>query len=107
MTSWDETGNYSSWALPSGRCADRGAQGEIAISLPEHIRLVMVAETPPSLTEPLIGDILRAGRDARSGPAADSGAGGDAAAGQPLQQLAVGHRGVAAAGGRPGVHPRF
>ena len=74
-------------------------QGEIAISLPEHIRLVMVAETPPSLTEPLI--------DARSGPAADSGAGGDAAAGQPLQQLAVGHRGVAAAGGRPGVHPRF
>ncbi len=35
-------------------------QGEIAISLPEHIRLVMVAETPPSLTEPLIGDILRA-----------------------------------------------
>lgn len=82
-------------------------QGEIAISLPEHIRLVMVAETPPSLTEPLIGDILRAGRDARSGPAADSGAGGDAAAGQPLQQLAVGHRGVAAAGGRPGVHPRF
>lgn len=35
-------------------------QGEIAISLPDHIRLVMVAETPPSLTEPLIGDILRA-----------------------------------------------
>ena len=51
--------------------------------------------------------ITRAGRDARSGPAADPGAGGDAAAGQPLQQLAVGHRGVAAAGGRPGVHPRF
>ncbi|MGL4726525.1 MAG: DNA polymerase III subunit psi [Scandinavium sp.] len=35
-------------------------QGEIAISLPEHIRLVMVAETLPSLTEPLVGDILRA-----------------------------------------------
>ena len=35
-------------------------QGEIAISLPGHIRLVMVAENPPSLTEPLIGDILRA-----------------------------------------------
>ena len=50
-------------------------QGEIAISLPDHIRLVMVAETrhlppqkaydvvaepPPLLTEPLIGDILRA-----------------------------------------------
>ena len=35
-------------------------QGEIAISLHEHIRLVMVAETPPSLTETLIVDILRA-----------------------------------------------
>ena len=34
--------------------------GEIAISLPAHIRLVMVASEPPSLTEPLIGDILRA-----------------------------------------------
>ncbi|MGX2010279.1 DNA polymerase III subunit psi, partial [Enterobacter asburiae] len=32
----------------------------IAISLPGHIRLVMVAENPPSLTEPLISDILRA-----------------------------------------------
>jgi DNA polymerase III psi subunit len=37
-------------------------QGEIAISLPAHIRLVMVAENPPSLTEPLISDILRAWR---------------------------------------------
>lgn len=35
-------------------------QGEIAISLPDHIRLVMVAHTLPSLTEPLMGDILRA-----------------------------------------------
>lgn len=35
-------------------------QGEIAISLPEHIRLVMVAEDLPSLTEPLVSDILRA-----------------------------------------------
>ena len=50
-------------------------QGEIAISLPEHIRLVMVAETPQ------IADraadwrrIARAGRNARSGPAADPGA---------------------------------
>ncbi|AUU04510.1 TPA: DNA polymerase III subunit psi [Raoultella planticola] len=33
-------------------------QGEIAISLPGHIRLVMVAENPPSLTEPLARDIL-------------------------------------------------
>ena len=72
-------------------------QGEIAISLPEHIRLVMVAETPPSLTEPLIGDILRA----------LSVTPDQVLQLTPLQQLAVGHRGVAAAGGRPGVHPRF
>ena len=68
----------------------------------------MVAETPPSLTEPLIGDILRAlavtpDQVLQLTPER----GGDAAAGQPLQQLAVGHRGVAAAGGRPGVHPAF
>lgn len=48
-------GHYPVVAAPTG-----ALQGEIAISLPEHIRLVMVAETPPSLTEPLIGDILRA-----------------------------------------------
>ena len=35
-------------------------QGEIAITLPPHVKLVMVAETLPSLTEPLISDILRA-----------------------------------------------
>ncbi|MRS15325.1 DNA polymerase III subunit psi [Enterobacteriaceae bacterium RIT691] len=35
-------------------------QGEIAISLPEHIRLVMVAEELPPLTEPLVRDVLRA-----------------------------------------------
>lgn len=35
-------------------------QGEIAISLPEHIRLVMVADTLPLLTDPLVSDILRA-----------------------------------------------
>ncbi|CBG91559.1 DNA polymerase III subunit psi [Citrobacter rodentium] len=35
-------------------------QGEIAISIPAHIRLVMVAEEPPALTEPLVSDILRA-----------------------------------------------
>ena len=34
-------------------------QGEIAISLPEHIRLVMVAEELPALNEPLIDDVLR------------------------------------------------
>ena len=35
-------------------------QGEIAITLPPHVKLVMVAETLPPLTEPLISDILRA-----------------------------------------------
>ncbi len=35
-------------------------QGEIAISLPAHIRLVMVAPTLPALTEPLVSDVLRA-----------------------------------------------
>lgn len=35
-------------------------QGEIAITLPEHIRLVMVAQTLPAMTEPLLLDILRA-----------------------------------------------
>ena len=35
-------------------------QGEIAISLPAHVRLVMVANSQPALSEPFIGDILRA-----------------------------------------------
>jgi len=35
-------------------------QGEIAISLPAHIRLVMVAEPTPALTTPLMSDLLRA-----------------------------------------------
>ena len=34
-------------------------QGEIAISIPAHGRLVMVAEQLPALNEPLIGDVLR------------------------------------------------
>ncbi len=35
-------------------------QGEIAILLPAHIRLVMVAEPTPALTTPLMSDLLRA-----------------------------------------------
>ncbi|KDE36953.1 UNVERIFIED_ORG: DNA polymerase-3 subunit psi [Kosakonia oryzae] len=35
-------------------------QGEIAISLPAHIRLVMVASEPPMLADPLVSDVLRA-----------------------------------------------
>lgn len=35
-------------------------QGEIAITLPQHIRLVMIGEALPTLTEPLVSDILRA-----------------------------------------------
>ncbi|MGF6270638.1 DNA polymerase-3 subunit psi [Lelliottia nimipressuralis] len=34
-------------------------QGEIAISIPAHVRLVMVAEELPSLTETLVSDVLR------------------------------------------------
>ena len=34
--------------------------GDIAITLPAHTRLIMVADTPPALTEPLVRDILHA-----------------------------------------------
>ncbi|MCW2096437.1 DNA polymerase III subunit psi [Lelliottia amnigena] len=34
-------------------------QGEIAISIPAHVRLVMVAEELPPLTETLVSDVLR------------------------------------------------
>ncbi|MGG5835693.1 MULTISPECIES: DNA polymerase III subunit psi [Enterobacteriaceae] len=34
-------------------------QGEIAISIPAHVRLVMVAEELPALHETVIGDVLR------------------------------------------------
>jgi len=34
-------------------------QGEIAISIPAHVRLVMVAEASPALNETLINDVLR------------------------------------------------
>lgn len=35
-------------------------QGEIAISLPAHIRLVMVSPTLPALNDALVTDVLRA-----------------------------------------------
>lgn len=35
-------------------------QGEIAISIPAHVRLVMVAADLPALNDPLMSDILRA-----------------------------------------------
>ena len=35
-------------------------QGEIAIALPAHIRLLMVSPELPTLSDPLINDILRA-----------------------------------------------
>lgn len=35
-------------------------QGEIAITLPQHVRLVIVGDDLPALTEPLMSDILRA-----------------------------------------------
>jgi len=34
--------------------------GEIAITLPAHIRLVMVAQALPALNEPIVQDVLRA-----------------------------------------------
>ena len=34
-------------------------RGEIAISIPAHVRLVMVAEELPALNDALIGDVLR------------------------------------------------
>lgn len=34
-------------------------QGEIAVSLPAGVRLVMVAEEPPALSDPLVLDVLR------------------------------------------------
>ncbi|MFH8133289.1 DNA polymerase III subunit psi [Pantoea osteomyelitidis] len=37
----------------------RVLQGEIAVSLAPDTRLLIVAETPPTLQEPLIGDVLR------------------------------------------------
>ena len=60
-------------------------QGEIAIAIPPHVRLVMVANDLPALTDPLVSDVLRAltATDARKNR--------DAAARQPLQQLAVGY----------------
>ena len=38
----------------------RALQGEIAVTLPAEIRLVIVAETPPMLNDPLVMDVLRA-----------------------------------------------
>ncbi|NDO81225.1 DNA polymerase III subunit psi [Citrobacter sp. NCU1] len=35
-------------------------QGEIAISIPAHVRLVMLAADLPTLNDPLMSDILRA-----------------------------------------------
>jgi len=38
----------------------RALHGEVSISLPEQTRLIIVAETPPPLTDPLIRDVLAA-----------------------------------------------
>ena len=58
-------------------------QGEIAIAIPPHVRLVMVANDLPALTDPLVSDVLRALTVSRKNR--------DAAARQSLQQLAVGY----------------
>ncbi|WP_380184646.1 DNA polymerase III subunit psi [Kalamiella sp. sgz302252] len=38
----------------------RALHGEVSISLPEQTRLLIVAETPPPLSDPLIRDVLAA-----------------------------------------------
>ncbi|KGT95344.1 DNA polymerase III subunit psi [Erwinia typographi] len=38
----------------------RALHGEVSVSLPEQTRLLIVAEVPPSLSDPLINDVLRA-----------------------------------------------
>ncbi len=43
-----------------GAATSGALQGEIAISLPAHVRLIVVAEELPALNEPLMRDILRA-----------------------------------------------
>lgn len=37
----------------------RALHGEVAVSVPEQTRLLIVAEVPPLLTDPLISDVLR------------------------------------------------
>ncbi len=66
-------------------------QGEIAIAIPAHVRLVMVANDLPALTDPLVSDVLRVNRQPRSSAATDARKNRDAAARQSLQQLAVGY----------------
>ncbi|KAA9002709.1 DNA polymerase III subunit psi [Affinibrenneria salicis] len=34
-------------------------QGEVAISLPDQVRLVIIANAPPADDDPLLGDVLR------------------------------------------------
>nr|WP_024966958.1 DNA polymerase III subunit psi [Pantoea sp. IMH] len=38
----------------------RALHGEVAVSLPENTRLLIIADAPPLLNDPLIGDVLRA-----------------------------------------------
>lgn len=38
----------------------RALHGEVSISLPEQTRLLIVAETPPPLSDPLVRDVLAA-----------------------------------------------
>lgn len=49
------TGHYPVVAASPWRVA-----GEIAIAIPPHVRLVMVANDLPALTDPLVSDVLRA-----------------------------------------------
>lgn len=49
------TGHY-----PVVAASPRRVAGEIAIAIPAHVRLVMVANDLPALTDPIVSDVLRA-----------------------------------------------
>ncbi len=64
---------------------------EIAIAIPPHVRLVMVANDLPALTDPLVSDVLRALTVSPDQVLQLTPENRDAAARQSLQQLAVGY----------------
>lgn len=80
------TGHYPVVAASPWRVA-----GEIAIAIPPHVRLVMVANDLPALTDPLVSDVLRALTVSPDQVLQLTPENRDAAARQSLQQLAVGY----------------
>lgn len=92
MTSRRDWQLQQSGHYPVVAASPRALQGEIAIAIPAHVRLVMVANDLPALTDPLVSDVLRALTVSPDrGAATDARKNRDAAARQSLQQLAVGY----------------